>query len=298
MKTAFLFAGQGQQFLNMGQDLADKHPQVKEMYQKAEAILGYDLLHLDESKLHETQYTQPALLTLNCAIALLLKGVSKDYVAGLSLGEYAALTESSVLSFEDALKLVAQRALIMNSAFSPNETGMVAVLKCDYETLSTLLKGTGVEICNYNTPDQIVIGGRSEDLDKTVAMLKENGVRRCIPLKVSSVSHMSLLTDASQELETVLKQFTFKKPSITFINNVDARVQESGFEDTLKRQISQMTRLSETIQYLIDQGVQRFIEIGPKGALSKCVLAHDKSLSVVNIYDDETLVEFLGGYNA
>ena len=293
MKRALIFAGQGQQFHHMGQDLAQAYPAVLDMYTKAQDITGIDILNLDETMINQTKYTQLALYVLECAITHLLDGVDVDVVAGLSLGEYSALTKAGVIDFESGVRLIQARAAIMDSAFEPGTTGMLALLKTDIDTVESVLDGSDVEVCNYNTATQIVVGGKQSDLESITPALKEAGIRMVIPLKVSSVSHMSLLSNASQKLRTVLDDVDFKEPTIPFIANVSAQYQTTGFADTLQQQISQRTRMYETLQLMINDGVTEFMEIGPKGSLSKFVKSIDKSLETHSIYDLETLNEYL-----
>lgn len=284
MKTGILFAGQGQQFLFMGQDLAESYPLAKEIYAEAEALLGFDLLNLDLDRLNETQYTQPAIFVLNYALSQILD-IKADFVAGLSLGEYSALTYAGVLDFKETLSLVFERAKIMQAAFPAGQTGMMALLKTDIVSVEKALEGLNLAVCNYNTPSQIVVGGKSQDIEAAKPLLKERGIRLAIPLKVSSVSHMHLMRDASEKLRKVLMEYDFKTPKINFINNLHAEVQSQGFVDSLARQISEMTRMYESIQKMIDLGVTNFIEIGPKGSLSKFVKEINPELSVVTIYN-------------
>ena len=286
MKLGILFAGQGQQFLFMGQDLVEKYPKAKEIYDQACKILKYDVLNLSEEALNETQFTQPAIFVLNYVLSEILD-IKADMVAGLSLGEYNALVYAGILSFEDALKIVQVRAKIMQSAFSPGETGMMALLKTDIETVKKAIEGLDLAICNYNTPSQIVVGGRIEAIESSKPLLKEAGIRLAIPLKVSSVSHMYLMEEASEELRSVLQEYEFSKPKIKFINNVNAKVQEENFVDTLSRQISEMTRMNESIQLMLENGIDSFIEVGPKGSISKFVKEINPDVSRVNIYDVE-----------
>ncbi len=288
MKKAYLFAGQGQQFLHMGQDLAQEFESVSRIYEAASLQAGFDILNLNEEQLNSTEYTQAAVLTLNYAISTLIPN-DAVYVAGLSLGEYNALVYAGVLSFSDALDLVLKRSKIMASALK--DTGMYALLRTDIETVELAIKDLPIAVCNHNTPSQIVVGGYLKDLEASVETLKEHGIKRIVPLNVSSVSHMYLMEDASKEFEETLKQYQYKTPNVDFINNVEAKVQTDDFVSSLSRQISHRTRLSETIQLMINQGVDQFVEIGPKGSLKSCVLAHDKSLEVHSIYDLETLKE-------
>lgn len=292
MKRAFLFAGQGQQFLHMGQDLAEAYPVVSKMYQTAEKISGIDILNLDEASLNQTRNTQLALYVLECAISELLKDIAVDVVAGLSLGEYAALTKAGVIDFETGVTLIQKRGAIMDSAFESGTTGMVALLKTNIEAVEAALSESGVEVCNYNTESQIVIGGKQSDIEVLMPQLKDAGIRMAIPLKVSSVSHMSLLLPASNELRVVLDTIEFKQPTLDFIGNVSADYQTEGFAQSLQQQISQRTRMYETITRMIQDGVEEFIEIGPKGSISKFVAASDKSLKTFCIYDLESLLAY------
>ncbi len=286
MTLGILFAGQGQQFLYMGQDLVKKYPQAKEIYFQAELILGYDVLNLSEEKLNETQYTQPAVFVLNYVLSEVLS-IKADYVAGLSLGEYSALVYAGVLNFEDALKTVQARAKIMQSAFTPGETGMMALLKTDFETVEKAIIGLDLAICNYNTPSQIVVGGTSKAIEDSKVLLKNRGIRLAIVLKMSSVSHMYLMNEASKELRVVLENLSYSEPTLNFINNINAEIQTTGFADTLARQISEMTRMYESIKLMLDSGVSEFVEIGPKGSISKFVKEIDKNALITNIYDVE-----------
>lgn len=292
MKRAFLFAGQGQQFLNMGQDLAQFDKRVQDLYDRAHEITGIDVLNLDEAQLNQTRYTQIAMYVLEVAIMQLLDDVKVDAVCGLSLGEYAALTKAGVIDFEAGVKLIQKRASIMDDAFEPGSTGMVAVLKTSIDVIEPLLENTGIEICNYNTVNQIVIGGYQEDLDKLLPKLKEAGIRMVIRLNVSSVSHMSLLNEASEVYRKELDTIEFGVPKIPFIANVSADFQDDDFQESLQKQICKRTLMYPSIQRLVDAGITEFIEIGPKGSLSKFVKAIHKDLSTFNIYDVETLNAF------
>ena len=286
MTRGILFAGQGQQFLYMGHDLVEHYPLAKEIYANAAHILDYDVLNLNEAELNQTEFTQPALFVLNYALSKVLN-IDAEYVAGLSLGEYSALTYAGVLEFEDALSIVQARAKIMQDAFEPGETGMMALLKTDIETVEKAIDGLDLAICNYNTPSQIVVGGTMEAIKKAKPILKERGIRLAIVLKMSSVSHMYLMNEASERLREVLNNYEYKKPKVNFINNINAEIQKDNFVDTLARQISEMTRMNESIQKMLDCGVDQFIEIGPKGSISKFVKEINPEVSIVNIYDVE-----------
>ena len=211
-KTAFLFAGQGAQYLGMARDLYEQYDVVKATFEEASQVLGYDvraLIDQDEEKLNQTRYTQPAILTASLAICRLLaeKGIRPDMVAGLSLGEYSALVAAGALDFETAVALVAKRGAFMEEAAPAGSGKMVAVLNADValieEACQTASQLGVVSPANYNTPGQIVIGGDVAAVDKAVELLKEAGVKRLIPLNVSGPFHTALLKPASEKLAQV-----------------------------------------------------------------------------------------------
>ncbi|MDU4442596.1 MAG: ACP S-malonyltransferase, partial [Streptococcus mitis] len=217
-KTAFLFAGQGAQYLGMGRDLYDHYPIVKETIDQASQVLGYDLRYLidrEEEKLNQTRYTQPAILATSVAIYRLLqeKGYQPDMVAGLSLGEYSALVASDALDFEEAVALVAKRGSYMEEAAPAGSGKMVAVLNTPVEVIEEACQKASelgvVTPANYNTPAQIVIGGELVAVDRAVELLQEAGAKRLIPLKVSGPFHTALLEPASQKLAETLTQVSF-----------------------------------------------------------------------------------------
>ena len=295
MKYGFVFAGQGQQFLYMGQDLC-VYPSVQKIYDQAKDILGYDVLNLGEEKLNQTQFTQPALFTLGVALDRLLKekGIEPSVVCGLSLGEYNALVSSGALDFETALRIIQKRAALMASAFLPNETGMAACLRTSQEAVEEALKDSEIEICNVNTPTQIVIGGKKDALEIVLRELKEKKIR-AISLKVSTVSHMSLLKSQSEKLKTILDDVSFSKPKVKFINNVDACFQEDNFSETLARQISEKTQLALSIEKMIKEGVDTIFEVGPKNTIVKFIKEIDPTIPTQNVYDLSSLQEVVNG---
>lgn len=291
MKYGFIFAGQGQQFYCMGQDLVTEYPLAEDIYNRAKKVLGYNILELSEEQLQQTLYTQPALYTLGHVLDCLLKenGVIPSIVSGLSLGEYNALTSAGVLSFEAGLKLISQRAKIMQEAFEPNTTGMAACIKTDKTTVSQAIANTNIEICNINTLSQIVIGGKKTELDEVVKKLKEKRIM-AIPLKVSTVSHMSLMREASDKLGKILRKVKFNEPKIDFINNLHGDYQTSLFDNTLARHISEPTELATAILKMQHDGITNFIEVGPKGSISKFVKELcGNDIVINNVYDLETL---------
>ena len=292
MKTGFIYAGQGQQFLDMGKDLVSEYSLAKSIYEEASNITSYDILNLNQEELSNTKYTQVAIYTLNYIVDKLLenKNIKADYVCGLSLGEYNALVNSEVISFSDGLEIIKERAIIMSEAYAPYETGLMAILKTNKDEVLKIIKDTSLKIANYNTESQIVIGGYSEDLSKIRNTFKENKIL-AIPLKVSIVSHTDLLSEASIDLYNILVKYNFKKPNKPFINNVEAKIQTDMFSESLSKHIRSSTHLNESIKLMYEEGVRRFIEIGPKGSISKLVkeILKDKDIEIINVYDVNTL---------
>lgn len=297
-KTAFLFAGQGSQTVGMVRDLYEYYPIVRKTFDQASQILGYDIRALidnQEDKLHQTRYTQPAILTTSVAIFRLLEeeGVQPDMVAGLSLGEYSALVASGALAFEDAIALIAKRGEYMETA-APAGTGkMVAVLNTDVnlieEICSTVTSGI-VSPANYNTPAQIVIGGEVAAVDEAVELLKEAGVKRMIPLNVSGPFHTALLKPASDQLALALEQVDFADFRVPLVGNTQATVMKKDeIRSLLTRQVMEPVRFYESIATMQEAGVTKFIEIGPGKILSGFVKKIDKTVHVVAIEDIEGL---------
>ncbi|HEM5931517.1 TPA: ACP S-malonyltransferase [Streptococcus suis] len=297
-KTAFLFAGQGSQTVEMARDLYEYSPIVRETFDQASQILGYDIRNLidnQEDKLHQTRYTQPAILTTSLAIYRLLveKGIQPDMVAGLSLGEYSALVASGALAFEDGIALIAKRGEYMETA-APAGTGkMVAVLNTDVnlieEICSTVTSGI-VSPANYNTPAQIVIGGEVAAVDEAVELLREAGVKRMIPLNVSGPFHTALLRPASEQLAQALEQVEFADFQVELVGNTEAKVmKKEDIKSLLTRQVMEPVRFYESIATMQEAGVTNFIEIGPGKVLSGFVKKIDKTAHVVAIEDIEGL---------
>lgn len=297
-KTAFLFAGQGAQKLGMARDLYDRYTIVKDTYDQANSILGYDIRELidsDEEKLNQTRYTQPAILTTSVAIYRLLteNGLTSDMVAGLSLGEYSALVASGALSFEEVLKLVAKRGEFMETA-SPSGLGkMVAVMNTDASLIEEVCKQASqkgiVSPANYNTPSQIVIGGEVAAVDEAVASLKDRGVKRMIPLNVSGPFHTALLKEASDKLSEALEQVSFQSFKIPLIGNTEAKVMdEQSVKTLLARQVMEPVRFYESIETMKNLGLTRVIEIGPGKVLSGFMKKIDKTIETLFVEDIET----------
>ena len=302
-KTAFLFAGQGAQYLGMGRDLYDHYPIVKETIDQASQVLGYDLRHLidtEEDKLNQTRYTQPAILAISVAIYRLLqeKGYQPDMVAGLSLGEYSALVASGALNFEEAVALVAKRGAYMEEAAPAGSGKMVAVLNTPVEVIEEVCRKASelgvVTPANYNTPAQIVIGGEVVAVDRAVELLQEAGAKRLIPLKVSGPFHTALLEPASQKLAETLARVSFSDFTCPLVGNTEATVmQKEDIAQLLTRQVKEPVRFYESIAVMQEAGVTNFIEIGPGKVLSGFVKKIDKTAKLANVEDQASLEALL-----
>jgi [acyl-carrier-protein] S-malonyltransferase len=281
MKTAFLFSGQGAQKLGMAKDLYDEFDIVRETFDQASQVLGYDLRELidnDEAKLNETQYTQPAILTTSVAILRLLseQGIKPDLVAGLSLGEYSAL--------------VAKRGQYMTEAAPTGSGKMVAVMNTEAALIEEICERAAergiVSPANYNTPAQIVIGGQAEAVDYAVELLKEAGVKRLIELKVSGPFHTAILKPASEKLAEELEQVNFNSFKLELISNTTAKVmKDSEIKELLTRQVMEPVRFYESIETMKALGVNRFIEVGPGKVLSGFIKKIDKEANFTNVED-------------
>lgn len=301
-KIGFLFAGQGAQTVGMARDLYENYPIVQETFDTASYVLGYDIRDLidhQEEKLNQTRYTQPAILTTSIAIYRILAehGIEPDMVAGLSLGEYSALVAAGVLSFEDAVGLVAKRGEYMETA-APAGTGkMVAVLNADAHLIeqicSTVTSGI-VSPANYNTPAQIVIGGEVAAVDEAVEALKEAGVKRMIPLNVSGPFHTALLKSASEKLAQALEQVEFSDFQVELVGNTEAKVmRKEEINSLLTRQVMEPVRFYESIGTMQAAGVTKFIEIGPGKVLSGFIKKIDKAADVATVEDTISLQALL-----
>lgn len=298
-KRAFLFAGQGAQYLGMGRELYDQYELVRSTFNEASQVLGYDvraLIDQNEEKLNQTRYTQPAILTTSVAIYRLLadKGIEPDMVAGLSLGEYSALVAAGALDFKTAVGLVAKRGSFMEEAAPAGSGKMVAVLNAEVSLIEEVCQEASaigvVSPANYNTPSQIVIGGEVAAVDKAVELLKDAGVKRLIPLNVSGPFHTALLKPASQRLAEVLETVEFSDFVRPLVGNTEATVMEKErVKELLTRQVMEPVRFYDSIAKMQEAGVTEFVEIGPGKVLSGFIKKIDKSADVRQVEDVESL---------
>ena len=295
-KTAFIFPGQGSQYVGMGKDFYNTYESSRKVFQVAEHISGMDLKKLifeENQELNITKYTQVAMLTVEIMILKAVEemGIKADLTAGLSLGEYGALVASGAMSVEDAIRLVVRRGAIMQEAV-PTGGAMMAVMACPAEVIENICEKTEgiVSIANYNCPGQIVITGEEKAVEKAGAALKEAGAKRCIPLKVSGPFHSAMLLEAGEELAGELELVTVHNPVIPYVCNVKAEcvTEKTNIKPLLKEQISSSVRWQQSVEKMMEEGVDTFIELGPKKSLTgfmKKIAPQMKAISIDKIED-------------
>ena len=303
-KIAFIFPGQGSQYVGMGKDFYETFPCAKEMIDLAEKVSGIPmkkLLFEENENINITKYTQIAMLADELAIWSVLreKGVESAVNAGLSLGEYAALVASGVMTPEDAFRVVTKRGEFMQEAV-PTGGAMTAVLGADTAVIENICEETEgiVSIANYNCPGQIVITGEQKAVDTAAAALKEAGAKRCTPLNVSGPFHSAMLLPAGEKLAAELEQVEIHKIAVPYITNVTADyvTDSSQVKELLKKQISSSVRWQQSVERMIADGVEAFIEIGPKKSLCGFMKRIDKTVPayhVDKVTDLESVLEVI-----
>jgi [acyl-carrier-protein] S-malonyltransferase len=305
---AFLFPGQGSQSVAMGKDLYDRYPVARATFDEADQALGIKLSQLcfegPEDQLKLTENTQPAILTVSVAACRVLdeKGIKPAFVAGHSLGEYSAHVAAGTISFADAVRAVRNRGKYMQEAVPVGTGAMAAILGMGLDAVGEICadaaQGQVCEPANINSPEQIVISGDAAAVERGVKIAQERGAKRAVLLPVSAPFHCSLMKPAQERLTADLQNLKFSPPRVPVISNVYAQpIQEAeAAREALVRQVTGSVRWSESIQWLIQRGVQTFVEVGPGKVLSGLMRQIDRSKKCLNVEDEASLqktTEFL-----
>lgn len=295
-KTAFIFPGQGAQYVGMAKDFYDRMDECRKIIDEADGLMDFDLkkiLFEENDLINKTEYTQAAMLAAEICVlkAVELKGIKADVTAGLSLGEYAALVECGSLSFGDAMKLVRKRGIYMENEVPAGQGKMAAVIGLDADAVEKVCldiaaqTGKPVSAANYNCPGQIVISGAAEAVESAVEPLKEAGAKLVSMLNVSGPFHSPMLKGAGDKLAKELENVVFDKPQIPYINNVAAETvtDSANIKDTLERQVYSPVRWQQTMEKMLADGVDTFYEIGPGKTLAGFMKRIDRSVKVITV---------------
>ena len=290
-KIAFIFPGQGAQACGMGQDFYEQTETGKRIFDKATELMGFSMPQLcfeKKARLDITEYPQAAMVTASIAMMRVLEenGIKPDVAAGLSLGEYCALAAAGVMSDEDAIRTVRQRGILMQEAVPVGEGAMAAILALDAAAIEEVTGAMeGVWIANYNCPGQIVISGEKAAVEEACEKLKAAGAKRAVMLNVSGPFHSGMLADAGEKLGEVLSQVELHEPQIPYVANVTAQYVKSAAEvkELLTRQVSSSVRWQQSVEAMIADGVDTFIEIGPGKTLAGFMRKISRDVKTLNV---------------
>ncbi|MDO4166694.1 MAG: ACP S-malonyltransferase [Eubacteriales bacterium] len=310
MKTVFMFSGQGAQYAGMGKDLYENYSVAKEIFDRADAVLGYsikDICFQDETKLSETEFAQPAILTMSIAAMKVLEeqGVRADMTAGLSLGEYSAYVASGAMDFEEAVALVQKRGKFMAEAVPSGEGAMYAIIGLDTALVEEACSEAAEEMgalavpANYNAPGQIVIAGKAAAAARAAELAKEKGAKMAVKLKVSGPFHTELLQPAADRLGPELQKMHISPMKIPVYTNVNAQVvpSEQDIIPILTKQICCPVRWETIVRNMAEAGADTFIELGPGKTLNGFVKRTIKGVVNVNVEDRSSLEKTLTKLN-
>ena len=303
-KIAFIYPGQGAQKIGMGMDFYKQFATAKEVYEKATAWLGMNMKELcfeENDRLNLTQYTQAAMVTTSMAMEKVLeeRGVHPDITAGLSLGEYCAAATAGAMSLKDAIVTVRRRGILMEQAVPAGQGGMAAVLGMEAEAIENVVDPIeNVSIANYNCPGQIVITGMKDALGTAMGALKEAGAKRVVELVVSGPFHSPMLTEAGEKLAAELDGVNLNKVNIPYVTNVTAELvtDTEPIKGLLARQISSPVRWQQSVERMLAEGVDTFIEIGPGRTLTGFLKKINRDVTALNIETVADMEEVLAKY--
>lgn len=309
-KIALVFPGQGSQYVGMAKDVYENNQIAKKIIDNACDALDMDLKNImfegSDAELSKTENTQPAIVTHSIALFEALNDaldLKYDACLGLSLGEYSALVAADAIEFNDAVSLVKKRGQFMQDTVPQGKGSMAAILGLNRDKVENIIKSIDsgiVEVANYNSPGQIVISGESKHIDEAMIKLKENGAKRAVKLNVSGPFHSSMLKDAGIKLSKELDKVNLRTPKISVVSNVNASYYENEGKDLLIQQVSSSVLWEDSIEKLLDEGYDTFIEIGPgktlKGFIKKISSNRKMDVNIYNIEDTNSLEEFVKIY--
>lgn len=300
---AFVFPGQGSQFVGMAKDLVEAYPEARAVFEQADRTLGFSLTQLcfdgPEATLTDTINAQPALVTHSIAVLRVLQSLKPDampaYVAGHSLGEYSALVAADAVDFADTVKLVRERGRLMKEAGEKNPGAMASVLNMDESALEGVCSEAGAQIANYNNPGQLVISGTKQAIERAGALAKERGARRVIPLAVSIAAHSSLMEPAAREFAKAVDKTPMRAPRVPVISNVTAQplTDVQAIKEDLVKQLTSAVQWIKSVEYMAAHGVTNFIELGPKDAVTGMVRRINTNVTAVSIGDVASVKAFV-----
>jgi len=299
--VAFLFPGQGSQAAGMGKELASLYPAARQTFQEADDALGFAISKLcfegPDEQLKLTENTQPAILTMSTAVARVLreKGITPQFAAGHSLGEYSAHVVAGTLPFAEAVRTVRNRGRYMQEAVPAGEGGMAAILGMALDQLQQVCadaaQGEVVSPANINSPDQIVISGHQKAVERAAELAKQRGAKRAVMLVVSAPFHCALMQPAQDRLESDLQALHFSNPEVPVVSNIDStpKTTGEGSRHALVRQVTGAVQWAKSMQTLIDLGVKTFVEVGPGKVLTGLMRQIDRSQTCLNAEDEASL---------
>lgn len=306
MKVAYVFPGQGAQWVGMGRDLYQNFDSAKTVFEQADETLGFPLSRLcfdgPEDELRQTINAQPAIVTVSFACLEASRSVnaglpSASFVAGHSLGEYTALAAAGVLDFTTTVYLARERGRLMHEAGQITPGGMVAIIGLDEPPLAEVCEQTGACIANINCPGQIVISGAEDNLNQAMDLAKDRGAYRAIPLQVSGAFHTPLMQPAVDGMTEIIATLPFAEPSVPIIGNTTAQplVTAESIKQELLTQLCHCIQWQRSVEYMVGDGVSTFIELGPGKVLAGLIKRIDKNVKILNIGDAEAIKNTMGG---